>query len=109
MWTDLEDVWPSARSLVGVRLERPEDQDRCREIAWQHPEAFVYLGQEASALVEVRRADLHLLDEAGIAYTTVELVDLDTLPTEERLASERAAVAHGMALLRERLRTERPV
>lgn len=108
MWIDLDEVWPAARSLVGVRLERSEDYDRCREIAWQHPDAFLLVGQEAPTLIEVRRADLHLLDEAGIAYTTVELVDLDTLPTDERLASERAAVARGMAILLERLRAERP-
>jgi hypothetical protein len=46
------------------------------------------------------------VDELGLSYTEFKLVDLDELPTEERLRQERKAVQYGMKVLLERLRRE---
>ena len=105
MLLDLEDLWLSAKLLVGLQFANVEDFDRCRELAWKHPDSFCMMDQ-AAMMIEVRKTDVHLVDQAGIPYTVVELHDLDELPTEERLRLEREMVREGMAILLERLRRE---
>jgi hypothetical protein len=55
-------------------------------------------------MVEVRKADVHLVDDAGLTYSTVELRDIGDLPEEERLQAEREMVQRGKTVFRERSR-----
>src|SRR3954469_10633291 len=105
MLIDVGESWPSAKELVGLQFASVEDYQRCWLIALEQPEAFRWTLAE-SLTAEVRKSHKHLVDDAGLAYSEFELVDLDELPTEERLRQEREAIQHGRKTLLERMRIQ---
>ncbi|HLH21258.1 MAG TPA: hypothetical protein VK066_01955 [Chloroflexota bacterium] len=105
MWIDVEELWPAAKDLVGLRFATEEDFQKCWLLALEQPEAFRLTLPESLA-AEVRKTHKHLVDEAGLTYSEYKIVDLDELPTEERLRQEREAVQYGMKILLERMRRE---
>ena len=60
-------------------------------ILWEHPGCSMGMDAEAR-YVEVRKVDAHLFAEAGLPYTTVEFVELDDLPPQERYELEREMI-----------------
>lgn len=105
MWIDVEELWPPAKELVGLQFANLEDFQKCWLLSLEQPEAFRWLSWDRLT-AEVRKTHKHLVDELGLSYTEFKLVDLDELPTEERLRQERKAVQYGMKVLLERLRRE---
>jgi hypothetical protein len=84
MLIDVGESWPSAKELVGLQFASVEDFQKCWLIALEQPDAFRWTLAE-SLTAEVRKSHKHLVDDAGLAYTEFTVVDLDELPTEERL------------------------
>jgi hypothetical protein len=88
---DLEDLWPPARELVGLQFETAEDFARVRAILWEHPNSSMGMDPEERYVV-VRKVDAHLFDDARLPHTTVEFIDLDDLPPQERYEIEREMI-----------------
>ena len=105
MWIDVEDVWPSARELVGLRFASAEDFERCQALLRQHPETFSELYPE-TLTATVRKSDMPTLAAAGCAYREFARRDMDDLPPEEARKIERAMIDEWMPRFVERLRRE---
>jgi hypothetical protein len=57
-------------------------------------------------MMAVRKTDAHLVAEAGLSYTELELRDMDDIPPEEARRIERALIDEWMPRFVERLRRE---
>src|SRR5262249_40928538 len=88
---DMDELWPSASSLIGLQLETAAEFERCQAILGQHRDRFRLVNPEARYLV-VRRSDTPLFAEAGLSYREIELIDLDDLPPQERYERQRAMI-----------------
>jgi hypothetical protein len=106
MWTDVDDIWPAAASLVGLQFATQADFERCRDLLWEHPDRY-HEPYPESLMVAVRKVDAHLVAAAGLAYTEVKLRDMDDIPPEEARRIERALIDEYMPQFVERLRRER--
>ena len=105
MWLDLDNVWPAARSLVGLQFTNAADFERCQAVLWEYPDRF-HEAYPESLMVAVRKTDVHLLAEAGLDYTELELRDMDDLPPEKARRIERALINEWMPRFVERLRRQ---
>ncbi len=88
---DLDEIWPPASALLGVQFETDADFARCRAILWEHPDTSMGMDAEARYVV-VRKSDVHLFSDAGLAFGRVEFVELDELPPLERYELERKMI-----------------
>jgi hypothetical protein len=104
---DLEDIWPPASTVVGMRFETDEDFERCEKILWQDWDLYRSVNPYERYVV-VRKRDEHLFKDAGLRYERYELVDMDDLPTEERLQQEREMIEKYRPRLREWLKRQQP-
>jgi hypothetical protein len=102
---DLEELWPSASSLVGIQLATDADYERCERIVRQQRDRFCLIHPEARYLI-VRRTDSHLIAETGLPYREIELIDMDDLPPQERYEAQRELIQAQMPAFLERLRRQ---
>lgn len=102
---DLEELWPSASSLVGLQFATDADFERCQGIIREQRDRFYLVNPEERYLI-VRRTDSHLITETGLSYREIELIDLDDLPPQERYERQRAMIQEQMPAFLERLRQQ---
>jgi len=69
---DLESVWPPAADLVALQFPSEEEFTRCRAVMWKQPHCY-QTANKWDRIVVVRKVDLPLYREAGLAFTEVEL------------------------------------
>ena len=106
MWIDVDEVWPAAKDLVGLRFATAEEFERCSALLEEHPELFSELYPD-SLTVTVRKADAGMLATAGLTYLEFPLKDMDDMPPEQARQIERALIDEWMPRFVERLRRER--
>jgi hypothetical protein len=104
---DLEDVWPTAASLVGLHFETDDDFARCQAILDADWELYRSVNPPERYAV-VRKRDEHLFADAGLRYKRYEFVDTDELPTEERVRRERELLDKYFPAFVERLKQQQP-
>jgi hypothetical protein len=80
---DTDELWPAAKSLVGLQFANEEDFQRCRALLWEHLDCSAGMDAEERYVV-VRRSCEHYFALAGLNYTTVEFTDPETLSPAER-------------------------
>jgi hypothetical protein len=73
---DLDDVWPTAETLVAMQFASQEDYNRCQAILWELLELY-HWDWPRSLRVGVRKTDKHLFTNAGLSFTEHEVVDAD--------------------------------
>ena len=81
MQLDLEELWPSAASLVGMQFGTEEEYQQCSVLLAKHIEVYRVLYPEAR-VIAVPRDDVGVVHEAGLTYQEVEIVDLSDVPDE---------------------------
>ena len=81
MQLDLEDLWPSAASLVGMQFATAEEYERCKALLDRNLEVFRHLYPKL-LVIAIPKTDVRLVHEAGLTYAEIELVDLSQLPPE---------------------------
>jgi hypothetical protein len=59
MLLDLEELWPPAKSLWGLKFATVEDFERCEALAWEQPDSF-FMANRQALMIEIRKTDLHL-------------------------------------------------
>jgi hypothetical protein len=102
---DLDELWPSAASLVGLQFTTDADYERCLEIIRQQRDRFLLIRPEDRYLI-VRRTDSQLIAETGLPYREIELFDMDDLPPQERYERQREMIQEQMPAFLERLRQQ---
>jgi hypothetical protein len=103
MQLDLDEFWPESASLVGMRFETPEDFARAQVLLGEHLEVYRWVWEQ-SQTIAVRKTDMYLFADAGLAYSEVEIRDDDEPLSAEEQASYREWMHQVFAEFVERLR-----
>ncbi len=96
MQPDLDELWPDGASLAGLRFASPEDFGQAQAMLWEHLDVYRWVWEEALTIA-VRKSDVHLLADAGLAYTEVEIVDAPACRTDEERTVESESLKRAMA------------
>jgi hypothetical protein len=94
---DIEDLWPAADDLVGLQFASETEFARCQAVLAKHLDRY-RTTNKWDRLIVVRKEDLPLLQDARLAYTTLELAEADEHPTAEERERQRAALKRYMGL-----------
>jgi hypothetical protein len=96
MQLDLDELWPDSASLVGMQFETPDAFARAQALLEERLDLYRWVWEDALTIA-VRQTDLHVLADAGLAYTEIEIVDPPACRTEEERALEREGLKRAMA------------
>ncbi len=102
MYLDVADLWPPAGDLVGLQFDSEGEFARCQAALSQYLDRYRTTNQW-DLFVVVRKADLPLLQDAGLTYTMVELVEAAENPTAEARVQQRSMMKRYMRLWLEEL------
>jgi hypothetical protein len=95
MQLDLEELWPSAASLVGMQFASEAEYEQCKALLDRNLEVFRALYPKL-LVIAIPKADAGLVHEARLTYAEIELVDLSQLPPELYMPHMRRVMREGV-------------
>lgn len=90
MWIDVEEFWPSAKSLVALQFDSDAAYHRAWWIVLEELDVFGWVAPKAR-MIAVRKEDVRLFAGAGLIFVERPVADDDAEPmSEEERARYRA-------------------